>query len=145
LIRLRELLPLLKQQITSYDRYESGDLRVIGYPGFPNSDINVKYHMSYSQWLESHQSYPIIKVEGLEDIIAGFKSVHLFYNQKSRYSFKWHTDPVNVQLHVIKGTKFLQVRNKKYKLVSGQSARIQKNHLHRAYSVADTWALSMEF
>jgi mannose-6-phosphate isomerase-like protein (cupin superfamily) len=101
--------------------------------------------MSYSQWLESHQSYPIIKVEGLEDIIVGFKSVHLFYNQKSRYSFKWHTDPVNVQLHVIKGTKFLQVRNKKYKLVAGQSARIQKNHLHRAYSVADTWALSMEF
>jgi mannose-6-phosphate isomerase-like protein (cupin superfamily) len=100
--------------------------------------------MSYSQWLASHKSYPIIKVEGLETVIGGFKSVHLFYNQKSRHSFKWHTDPVNVQLHVIKGTKFLQVKNKNYKLVAGQSARIPKNHLHRAYSVADTWALSIE-
>lgn len=144
MIRSRELLPLLKQQIISYDRYESGDLRVIGYPGFSNSDINVKYHMSYAEWLESYQSYPIIKVEGLEDVIKGFKSVHLFYNQKSRRSFKWHTDPVNVQLHVLKGTKFLQVRNKNYKLVAGQSARITKNHLHRAWSVADTWALSVE-
>ena len=141
---MRKLLQLLKREITSYDRYESGELRVIGYPGFPNSDINVKYHMSYSQWLESHQSYPIIKVEGLENIVPGFKSVHLFYNQKSRHSFKWHTDPVDVQLYVIKGTKFLQVKNKNYKLVAGQSARIPKNYLHRAYSIADTWALSIE-
>jgi mannose-6-phosphate isomerase-like protein (cupin superfamily) len=100
--------------------------------------------MSYSKWLESYQLYPIIKVEGLEDVVKGFKSVHLFYNQKSRRSFKWHTDPVNVRLHVLKGTKFLQVRNKNYKLVAGQSAIIPKNHLHRAYSIADTWALSVE-
>ena len=144
MIRSRELLQLLKQQIISYDRYESGELRVIGYPGFPYSDVNVCDRMSYSQWLESYQSYPIIKVEGLEDIIGGFKSVHLFYNQKSRHSFKWHTDPVNVQLHVLQGTKFLKVKNKNYKLVAGQSVRIPKNHLHRAYSVADTWALSIE-
>ncbi len=144
MIRSRELLQLLKQQIISYDRYESGDLRVIGYPGFSNSDVVVRDRMSYSKWLESYQSYPIIKVEGLEDVIKGFKSVHLFYNQKSRRSFKWHTDPVNVQLHVLKGTKFLQVRNKNYKLVAGQSAIIPKNHLHRAYSTADTWALSVE-
>lgn len=142
--RLRELLPLLKQQIISYDRYESGELRVIGYPGFLNSDINVCERMSYVQWIESHQSYPIIKVEGLENVISGFKSVHLFYNQKHRRSFKWHTDPVDVQLYVLRGTKFLQVRNKNYKLVAGQFVRIPKNHLHRAYSVADTWALSLE-
>jgi mannose-6-phosphate isomerase-like protein (cupin superfamily) len=140
---MRKLLPLLKREIISYDRYESGELKVIGYPGLPNSDISIQDKMSYSQWLESYQSYPIIKVEGLEDVVAGFKSVHLFYNQKSRYSFKWHTDPVDVQLHVIKGTKLLQVRNKNYKLVSGQSARIPKNYLHKAYSVADTWALSV--
>jgi mannose-6-phosphate isomerase-like protein (cupin superfamily) len=142
LIRLCKLLPLLKQEIISYDKYESGELKVIGYPGLPNSDISVKDKMSYSQWLMSYQAYPIIKVEGLESVITGFKSVHLFYNQKSRYSFKWHTDPVDVQLYVIKGTKFLQVKNKNYKLVAGQSARIPKNHLHKAYSIADTWALS---
>jgi mannose-6-phosphate isomerase-like protein (cupin superfamily) len=144
LIRLCKLLPLLKQEIVSYDKYESGDLKLIGYPGLSNSDISVKDKMSYSQWLESYHLYPIIKVEGLENLIANSKSVHLFYNQKSRHSFKWHTDPVNVQLYVIKGTKFLQVRDKSYKLVAGQSARIPKNHLHRAYSVADTWALSIE-
>jgi mannose-6-phosphate isomerase-like protein (cupin superfamily) len=135
---------LLKQEIISYDKYESGELKVIGYPGLPNSDISVRDKMSYSQWLESYQTYPIIKVEGLERVLDSFQSVHLFYNQKSRHSFKWHTDPVDVQLHVIKGTKFLQVKDKNYKLVAGQSARIPKNYLHRAYSIADTWALSIE-
>ncbi len=145
MIKLCKLLPLLKQEIISYDKYESGELKVIGYLGLPNSDISVKDKMSYSQWLESYQTYPIIKVEGLESILDSFQSVHLFYNQKSRYSFKWHTDPVDVQLYVLKGTKFLQVKDKNYKLVAGQSARIPKNYLHKAYSIADTWALSVVY
>lgn len=137
------LLPILRQEIISYDRYESGQLKVIGYTGFPNSDIAVRDCMSYSQWLMSYQLYPIIKVEGLENVITLSNSVHLFYNQKSRYSFKWHTDPVNVQLYVIKGEKMLQIKNQTYRLVAGQSVRIPKNYLHRAYSVAGTWALSV--
>lgn len=140
----KPLLPLLRQEIISYDRYQSGHLKIIGYPGFGNSDVVVREFMSYIEWLETYTQYPIIKVEGLEDIIIETNSVHLFFNQKSRYSFDWHTDPVNIQLHVLKGKKALQIKNKTHKLVAGQSARIPKNHLHRAYSVADTWALSIE-
>lgn len=141
----RQLLPLLRQEIVNYDRYQSGQLKIIGYPGFSNSDIVVREVMGYIEWLGTQQQYPIIKIEGLENIIPVSDSVHLFYNQKSRYSFNWHTDPVNVQLHVLKGTKVLQVKNKTHKLVAGQSAMIPKNHLHRAYSTADTWALSIGF
>ena len=141
----RQLLPLLRQEIISYDRYQSGQLKIIGYPGFSNSDIIVREVMGYVEWLGTYQQYPIIKIEGLENVIPVSDSVHLFYNQKSRRSFKWHTDPVNVHLHVLKGTKFLQVKNKDYKLVAGQSAIIPKNHLHRAYRTADTWALSIGF
>jgi hypothetical protein len=143
LVGSNKLLPILKQEIVSYDRFEAGHLKVIGFPEFPSSDIIVRDFMSYSQWLMSYKQYPIIKVEGLEHIIPTAKSVHLFYNQKSRYSFKWHTDSVDVCLHVVKGLKVLQVKNRTYRLVAGQSANIPKNHLHRAYSVAGTWALSI--
>jgi mannose-6-phosphate isomerase-like protein (cupin superfamily) len=144
LVGSNNLMPLLKNEIVSYDRYESGDLKVIGFPEYPNSDIVVRDFMSYAEWLSSYQQYPIIKVEGLDDTIASSRSVHLFYNQKSRYSFKWHTDPVNICLHVVKGVKMLQVKQRSYRLVAGQWASIPKNHLHRAYSVAGTWALSIE-
>lgn len=140
----KQLMTLMKQEIVSYDRYQSGQLKVIGYPGFPNSDVTVCEFMNYIDWVNTCQKYPIIKVEGLENIIPVSNSVHLFYNQKSRHSFKWHSDPVNVQLHVLRGTKMLQIKNKTYKLVAGQSAMIQKHYLHRAYSVAGTWALSIE-
>lgn len=144
LVGSNKLLPLLKQEIVSYDRYEAGQLKVIGFPEFPSSDITVRDFVSFSQWLMCYKQYPIIKVEGLENIISTANSVHLFYNQKSRYSFKWHTDSVNVQLHVIRGLKVLQVKNRTYRLVAGQSASIPKNHLHRAYSIAGTWALSID-
>jgi len=141
----KQLLPLLRQEIISYERYQTGQLKIIGYPGFGKSDVIVREFMSYINWLETYKQYPIIKVEGLEDIITETHSVHLFYNQKSRYSFDWHTDPVNIQLRVLKGTKVLQIKNKTHKLVAGQSVRIPKNHLHRSYSVAGTWALSIAF
>jgi mannose-6-phosphate isomerase-like protein (cupin superfamily) len=138
----RQLLPILRQEIVSYDRYEAAQLKVIGFPGFPSTDVIVKDFMNYAEWVATHQQYPIIKVEGLETVIPIADTVHLFYNQRSQYSFNWHTDLVDVYLHVVKGRKTLQVQDRTYKLVAGIGARIPKGQLHRAFSVNDTWALS---
>jgi hypothetical protein len=143
------LLRILKKEIDSYQRYESGELRVIGLPNFSHVDCVVNQHMSYSSWVAFRHSYPTIKVEGLESVVSKhFKKfnpidVHLFVNQKNAYSFKWHYDKLNVFLYVVKGCKKLQIKNKTYKLTAGQGALIPKGHLHRAFSLKDTWALSI--
>ena len=137
-------MPILRQEIISYDRYEAAQLKVIGFPGFASTDVIVRDFMSYTEWITTYQQYPIIKVEGLESVIPVSNTVHLFYNQRSQYSFNWHTDSVNVRLHVVSGFKTLQIQDRTYKLVAGQSARIPKGQLHRAFSTAGTWALSIE-
>lgn len=139
----RRLLQLVQDELLSYNRYDSGELRVIGYPGFANTDCIVKDKLSYSQWLETYHRYPTIKVEGLT--VEKFSNVHLFVNTKSAYSFKWHTDEVNVYLYVIKGQKRLQVKNQTYILRAGQGVLIPKGHLHRAFSKKGTWALSIGY
>lgn len=139
----RRLFRLVKDELESYSRYDSGELRVIGYPGFANTDCVVKDKLSYSQWLETYHQYPTIKVEGLT--VEKFSDVHLFVNTKSAYSFKWHADTVNVYLYVIKGQKRLQVKNRTYLLSAGQGAFIPKGQLHRAFSKKGTWALSIGY
>lgn len=139
----RRLQHLVRNEILSYERYVAGELKVIGYPGFANTDCVIKDKLSYSQWLETHQCYSTIKVEGL--VVEKFTDVHLFVNTRSAYSFKWHKDTVNVYLYVIKGQKRLQVKNKTYLLTAGQGAFIPKGQLHRAFSKKDTWALSIGY
>lgn len=136
---------MLRQEIISYERYESEQLKIIGFPGFAATDVVVSKFMSYSEWVATYQTYPIIKVEGLETTIPVAKTVHLFYNQRSQYSFNWHTDSVDVYLHVVKGRKTLQVQDRTYNLVSGKGAMIPIGHLHRAFSTKGTWALSLGF
>lgn len=139
----RRLQQLVRNEILSYERYAAGELKVIGYPGFANTDCIVKDKLSYAQWFETHQQYSTIKVEGLT--VEKFADVHLFVNTRSAYSFKWHKDSVNVYLYVIKGQKRLQVKNKTYLLTAGSGAFIPKGHLHRAFSKKDTWALSIGY
>jgi mannose-6-phosphate isomerase-like protein (cupin superfamily) len=139
----QKLLQLVRGEIVSYDKYTTGELKVIGYPGFTNTDCVVKDKLSYADWLSTYSHYSTIKVEGLT--VDKFTDVHLFVNTRTSYSFKWHTDSVNVYLYVIKGQKRLQVKNKTYLLTAGQGAYIPKGHLHRAFSKKDTWALSIGY
>ncbi len=146
----RNLLKLLRKEVTSYQRYESGELKVIGLPGHTSTDCVVKDKMSYALWVNTHRIYPTVKVEGLESVASKYfkiraRNIHLFVNQKSAYSFKWHSDDINVFLYVIKGCKKLQIKNKTYWLNTGQGAYIPKGYLHRAFSLNNTWALSVGF
>lgn len=146
----RELYRLVKDQVLSYDRYQSGELKVIGLPGFPRTDCIVNHKLSYAEWVNSYHNYPTAKVEGIESMTNSFKKlspndIHLFVSNKTSYSFKWHTDDVNVYLYVLRGSKRLQVKNKTIILTAGQGAFIPKGHLHRVFSKKNTWALSVGF
>ncbi len=143
------LFKAVKHELESYQRYESKELKVIGLPGHSRTDSVVADHMSYPEWLAQRQRFVTAKVEGLESTLldyfklANIKDIHLFVNHRTAYSFKWHTDTVDVVLYVLKGHKKLQVKNKTYNLTAGSWAFIPKGHLHRAFSRKNTWALSL--
>lgn len=149
---LSKLYHLVKHEVISYDRYVSGELKVIGLPDFKNTDCVVNEKFSYPEWVEHFDKYTVSKVEGIESIpfIKNYfqfpvSDIHLFVSNKTSYSFKWHYDDVNVFLFVLKGQKRLQVRSKTYVLNPGQGALIPKRYLHRAFSRKGTWALSVGF
>lgn len=151
-ITTSNLYKLVRQEVTSYERYVTGELKVIGLPSFEHTDCVVKDKLSYAEWLDSYSKYCSTKVEGIEKTATIKKAfrlpvtdIHLFVAQRTSYSFRWHYDEVNVFLFVLRGQKRLQVRNKTYILNPGQGAVIPKRHLHRAFSRKGTWALSVGF
>lgn len=139
------LAKLARNEILSYEKYENGELKIIGYLTLNNQDVQVKDVMSFSKWIETYSVYPVIKVEGLErELDLCSNSVHLFYSQQDGLSFNWHTDDVNVLLYVVQGEKLLQFEDEEYHLTEGDSAVIPKGTLHRVNSKCGTIALSIE-
>jgi len=148
-----DTISLLKEQVIDYQRYEAGQIKMIGHPEYRHSDCQVDTFHSYAEWLKHYTDYPVIKVEGIESLAQIKKqfskfpvqNIHLFVSQQFGFSFKWHKDDVNVFLYVIKGQKLLQVRDKTYIINPRQGIIIPKGYLHRARSRADTWALSIGY
>ena len=148
---VKGLYSLVKNEILSFERYYSKDLKVIGLPSYPHTDAVVRDQLSFAEWVEIQPNVPVVKVEGIEsntkvkEYFSNFKvtDIHLFVSQKTRFSFKWHKDTVNVFLYVIKGKKRVHVKNKVYNLVAGQGVFIPKGYLHRVFSSKNTWALSV--
>jgi len=109
--------------------------------------------MSYAEWINSSNQYPVIKVEGIESIkqiVRAFnnfpvKNIHLFVSQKDGTSFKWHRDSLNVFLYVLKGQKIVHLHNRKILLNPGNGIIITKGHLHKVFSKHNTWALSIGY
>jgi mannose-6-phosphate isomerase-like protein (cupin superfamily) len=146
-------LSLLKEQLINYQRYEAGQIKMIGHPEYRHSDCRANDFHSYTEWLNCYPDYPVVKVEGIETLDQikkqfnkfPIQNIHLFVSQQYGFSFKWHSDNVNVFLYVVKGQKLLQVRNKTYIINPRQGIIIPKGHLHRARSRAETWALSVGY
>lgn len=141
----------LKSYILNFNSYQSAQIKVIGYNHQRGVDWPVIDKLSFGQWIDTHHKYSNIKIEGLECdscilrfcSTRGIKNIHAFYNQKSGYSFKWHSDDLDVLLIVVKGYKRLEIKNSTYNLRAGDSVIIPKGYKHRAWSSADTWALSV--
>ena len=149
-MRISKILSLLRSQLIDYQRYESGQLKVIGLTDLSNSDCSVRDRFSYAEWIQQHDQFRVVKVEGIEQIDKvckqfdfDIKNIHLFVNQKSGKSFNWHRDDVNVYLYVLRGQKTVYMKHQVTKISAGQGIRIPKGHLHRVVSRANTWALSI--
>jgi len=136
----------LRSYINSYDHYELGLSKIIGYSNYRYGDTIVNNVMSYREWITTNTKYPIIKIEGLElDFNISCKNIHLFVHQQHGLSFNWHSDDVNVLLHVIKGRKIVYMRNRRIILQAGQHIKIPKGIRHRVVSTKNTWALSIGY
>jgi mannose-6-phosphate isomerase-like protein (cupin superfamily) len=148
----RVLYKIVKDEIISFDRYNSGQLFALDrstLPGFIS--WNAKEKFTYSEWIKKLNSFTVIKVEGLEDnknVVKHFKQfkikdMHLFNSVKTDYSFGWHHDKVSVYLYVLKGKKRVSIKNKTFIVKAGQGVVIPKGHCHRVFNYKNTWALSI--
>jgi mannose-6-phosphate isomerase-like protein (cupin superfamily) len=152
-MRSESLLKLIKSQHLDYERFISGQIKVIGSNEYPTSDVIANTLMTYSKWVERHTEFPIIKVEGLENIQKlkiffnrfKIKDIHLFISQHAGKSFNWHFDTVDVFLYVVKGHKIVKVKNTKKLLRASDGIIIPKRAMHKVFSNKNTWALSIGY
>jgi mannose-6-phosphate isomerase-like protein (cupin superfamily) len=138
---IKDIQYILTEAITDYNAYESGDVKFIK----DYKDYAVKDAVSYGQWVANYRSFPVIKINGLENLLSiDSETVHLFVNNESNYSFDWHKDDVDVFLYVVKGKKKVHIEQDTVELSEGEGVHIPKGSMHKVYSDADTWALSIQ-
>lgn len=84
-----------------------------------------------------------IKVEQFEkalDVNDG--TVHVFYNQKNGPSFDVHTDPIDVIIECVEGTKIMEVEGKEISLSKNETLFIEAGTPHRALNYEKALMLS---
>lgn len=149
----KKIIPELKNEFYSFDKFLSGDIKIIGYNNFLHTDVKVKDVMNFSTWVKQKKLFPVLKIESMEShqsILKSFNflksdSIHVFLNQKSGYSFKWHSDDVHVILLVLEGCKKVFVKNKITILNQGDFIFIPRGSKHKVLSKKNTLALSFGF
>ena len=93
-----------------------------------------------------------VKIEGLEkqyknithDLgITKKHSVHLYISPKDSKSFPTHTDPIDVFIYVIEGTKVMEVNNSTYTIKEGEYISIPAGTPHKAINNYNSTMLSI--
>lgn len=133
--------------------FSNGDIRAVGVGDYRRTDSTARDHFTYPEWVESYQTFPVVKVEKLEQYPVIRKQfaflnpvdIHLFKSLKTGFSFKWHQDFLNVFLYVLKGQKRVELKNKVIVLNPGQGCYIPYKHYHRVLSKKGTVALSVGY
>jgi ribosomal protein L16 Arg81 hydroxylase len=147
-----ELIDNLKSEIVNKTYYDEG---LILYTDQNSEDRFANQQLSHNDWVKNFDKCSSILVRGLEthsphkdkyfslykDI--KFDDLHLFFNIKGGVSFREHTDPKTVYLHVIKGFKRVHMLNSVFTVEEGGYIIIQKGTLHKIESTPDTWAISV--
>ena len=144
------MIDSLYNEVTSYDRFIDYQIQIIDKDG---NDHFAKDLVSFDKWINVWQSYPNIKVEGLDDrnyhtqinFDKRINSNHLFINNKGGFSFQKHKDDTNVYLYVVKGKKLVHMNDDIITVTEGQGIHIPEGTYHKVDSVKDTWALSIGY
>jgi quercetin dioxygenase-like cupin family protein len=93
-----------------------------------------------------------VKIEGLEkhyksithDLgITKKHTVHLYVSPKDSKSFPTHTDPIDVFIYVIEGTKVMEVDNFTHTIKEGEYISIPAGTPHRAINNYNSTMLSI--
>jgi len=93
-----------------------------------------------------------VKIEGLEkqyesiihDLgITKKHTVHLYISPKNSKSFPIHTDPIDVFIYVIEGTKVMEVNNSMHTIKAGEYISIPAGTPHRAINNYNSTMLSI--
>jgi len=140
----------LYNEVTSYDRFVDYQIQIIDKDG---NDHFAKDLVNFDKWISVWQSYPNIKIEGLDDrnyhtqinFDKRINSNHLFINNKGGFSFQKHKDDTNVYLYVVKGKKLVHMNDDIITVTEGQGIHIPEGTYHKVDSVKDTWALSIGY
>ena len=140
----------LYNEVTSYDRFVDYQIQIIDKEG---NDHFAKDLVNFDKWINVWQSYPNIKIEGLDDrnyhtqinFDKRINSNHLFINNKGGFSFQKHKDDTNVYLYVVKGKKLVHMNDDIITVTEGQGIHIPEGTYHKFDSEKDTWALSIGY
>jgi len=73
---------------------------------------------------------------------TGPVTCHAFHAPKNAKSFPVHTDPDDVVVYAVEGTKCMEVADQLYRLSPGQSVHVAANVPHRAINNFDSLMLS---
>ena len=123
-----------EQFILSSDCYWEHDVSYIDEQGNQHPvapDEHWRYQLQIAKLL-AEEKYTI-KIEQMERYYKyDDRTVHLFYNPKFGPSFDTHTDPVDVIIDVLAGSKSLEVDGKEIILYAGDKLLIRAGEPHRA-------------
>jgi mannose-6-phosphate isomerase-like protein (cupin superfamily) len=87
----------------------------------------------------------VVKAEGLESLIEGSKTVHMFISPANSTGFLEHTDEVDLVIKCIHGTKGFVVDGHEHTLRQGDSLSVPKGAPHYAVNNKDSVILSIEY
>lgn len=151
-----EILNLIKDEISSYDRYEANELIAID-RSKEKLMVWGCQKFSYAQWLMKLPSFTAVKVDGLLNIDKAreyfskldavkdrtLQDIILFCSQHDDYSFDEHDDIVDVYLYVLKGKKEVKLDGVMHTVNEGEGIFIPEGVMHQVFNTKDTWAVSL--
>ena len=88
-----------------------------------------------------------VKVEGLENHFSEYlpATVHCYISPAGAPSFKEHTDPYDVKIKCISGTKTMEINGERVEIGEGQEILIPANVPHKATNEFDSVMLSIGY
>lgn len=148
----------IEEILTSPYSYQQGMVRIIESESGDTLQHTLTSVRDYAE--RSSSSKTTLKIEGMERIteklwktILSFSieavksctpfSCHCFIAGKDSPSFDWHTDPDNVVIYVLEGTKKMYVDNEVYEVAAGDALWIPYNTRHRAVNTSASVMLSI--
>jgi mannose-6-phosphate isomerase-like protein (cupin superfamily) len=105
----------------------------------PVDITSVDYYIAQQQYT--------VKVEGLEHHFTEYlpNSVHCYISPINASSFAEHTDPVDVEIKCLEGTKTMVINGKEVEISNGKSLVIPKHTPHRATNKYSSVMLSIGY